>query len=94
MKQANEFLKECLGDALPELMKKKTFRILLFQKWRNTHMSAGLLIIVISSHHSFGLSGIILSWVKRGMKEPPDQMSGILVQIVKPFISEKQMKVL
>ncbi len=31
------------------------------------------------SYHSFGLSGMILSWLKRGMKEPPVQMAEILV---------------
>ncbi len=41
------------------------------------------------AYHSFGLSGIILSWVKRDMKEPPDQMAEILVQIVKPFTVKK-----
>lgn len=37
------------------------------------------------AYHSFGLSGIILSWMKRGMKEPAVQMAEILVQILKPF---------
>lgn len=168
MKQANEFLKECLGDALLELMKKKNFSDitvsevakfanvsrstyyrhfisleevlryklnLLLNEWVAVEsakparcemdifislftylqtikeplmliIKAKLEMLILSSayqifeedllekevqyrqaYHSFGLSGMILSWLKRGMKEPLVQMAEILVHIIMPFTS-------
>lgn len=171
MKQANEFLKECLGDALLELMKKKSFSDITVSEvaktanvsratyYRHFHsleevllyklsvllnswvavesakpvrseldvftslftylqtikeplllmIKAKLEMLLLSSayqifeedflikeeqyrqaYHSFGLSGTILSWLKRGMKEPPAQMAEILVQIIQPFTSKSR----
>lgn len=31
-------------------------------------------------YHSMGLSAVILSWIKRGMRETPEEMAGIVVR--------------
>ena len=38
-------------------------------------------------YHSMGLSGFILAWIKRGMKESPEEMGNILIQRVCEKIS-------
>ena len=167
MRQSNDFLKECLGDALLILMKKKAFsaitvsevaeaahvsrstyyrnfnsleEVLLYkldllldawvtaksaEEYQNEMdifislftylktireplrliLKANLELLILTSayrifetdtllraeqyqqaYHSFGLSGIILSWVKQGMKESPEQMAEFLVQILEPFM--------
>lgn len=169
MKKTNEFLKECLGDALLILMKKKPFsditvsevaalaqvsrstyyrnfssleEVLLYRlnsllhEWVTTQSTqttqneteifislftylmtikeplllmtkANLEALLLTSfyqlleaditpeeekyrqaYHSFGLTGIILSWIKRGLQESPAQMAEILVQILAPFIHQ------
>ena len=33
-------------------------------------------------YHAMGLSGFILAWIKRGMKESPEEMGNILIQTI------------
>ena len=132
-----QFLKECIADALLLLMKNKPWnsitiieitnlanvsRVTYYRNFKNkedicislftylvtlqdildTIIQSGLEHILLLSnysifedfitlpiseqysryYHAMGLSGFILAWIKRGMKESPEEMGNILIQTI------------